>query len=194
MKSTSENKLTIAVLYIANYVALIIFVILFCLHVIDTHSPVFIIFFFLPLALFVVNTCMIKEKWYHFLGCTLPCAIVTITMTAIVYFAYNSGNESALGMTSIEAMINFMIFHFYATATLLWSSAGTMFKYKKHVKYKTKKRFVIYSLISAGLILIVAGSFILYTSDYLFSQTHLSILPLWLGVIINIIAVIQPDY
>ena len=67
MKSTSENKLTIAVLYIANYVALIIFVILFCLHVIDTHSPVFIIFFFLPLALFVVNTCMIKEKWYHFL-------------------------------------------------------------------------------------------------------------------------------
>lgn len=193
MKSTSENKLTIAVLYIANYVALIIFVILFCLHVIDTHSPVFIIFFFLPLALFVVNTCMIKEKWYHFLGCTLPCAIVTITMSAIIYVAYNSGSESALGMTSIEALIKFAIFHFYAATTLLWSSAGTMFKYKKYVKNKTKKRFVAYSLISAGLILIVAGSFILYTSDYLFSQTHLSILPLWLGVIINIIAIIQPD-
>lgn len=194
MNSSSENKLTIAILYIANYVALIIFVILFCLHVIDTHSPVFIIFFFLPLALFVVNTCMIKEKWYHFLGCTLPCAIVTITMSAIIYVAYNSGSESALGMTSIEALIKFAIFHFYAATTLLWSSAGTMFKYKKHVKNKTKKRFVAYSLISAGLILIVAGSFILYTSDYLFSQTLLSILPLWLGVIINIIAVIQPDY
>ena len=194
MNSSSENKLTIAILYVANYVALIIFVILFCLHVIDTHSPVFIIFFFLPLALFVVNTCMIKEKWYHFLGCTLPCAIVTITMSAIIYVAYNSGSESALGMTSIEALIKFAIFHFYAATTLLWLSAGTMFKYKKYVKNKTKKRFVAYSLISAGLILIVAGSFILYTSDYLFSQTLLSILPLWLGVIINIIAVIQPDY
>ena len=140
MKSTSENKLTIAVLYIANYVALIIFVILFCLHVIDTHSPVFIIFFFLPLALFVVNTCMIKEKWYHFLGCTLPCAIVTITMTAIVYFAYNSGNESALGMTSIEALIKFAIFHFYAATTLLWSTAGTIFKYKKYYRNVKKER------------------------------------------------------
>ena len=194
MKSTSENKPTIAILYIANYVALIIFVILFCLPEIDMLSPVFLLFFFLPLALFIFDTRMIKEKWYHFLGCTLPCAIVTIIMTAIVYFAYNSGNESALRMTSIEAMINFLIFHFYASATLLWSSAGTMFKYKKYVQNKTKKRFVAYSLISAGLVLIVAGSFILYTSDYLFSQTHLSILPLWLGVIINIIAVIQPDY
>lgn len=193
MKSTSENKLTIAILYILNYVALIIFVIMFLLRVIDTHSPVFIIFFFLPLALFVVNTCMIKEKWYHFLGCTLPCAIVTITMTAIVYFAYNSGNESALRMTSIEALINFMIFHFYASATLLWSSAGTMFKYKKHVKNKTKKRFVAYSLIIAGLVIIAVGSLILYRADFLFKQTLLSILPLGVGLIINIIAVIQPD-
>lgn len=193
MKSTSENKLTIAILYIANYVALIIFVILFCLPAIDMLSPVFLLFLFAPLVLFAIDTRMIKEKWYHFLGCTLPCAIVTIIMTAIVYFAYNSGNESALGMTSIEAMINFLIFHFYASATLLWSSAGTMFKYKKHVKNKTKKRFVAYSLISAGLVIIAVGSFILYTTDYLFSQTHLSILPLWLGVIINIIAIIQPD-
>lgn len=194
MKSTSENKPTIAILYIANYVALIIFVILFCLPEIDMLSPVFLLFFFLPLALFIFDTRMIKEKWYHFLGCTLPCAIVTIIMTAIVYVAYNSGNESALRMTSIEAMINFLIFHFYASATLLWSSAGTMFKYKKYVKNKTKKRFIAYSLFIAGLIIIVAGSFILYTTDYLFSQTLLSILPLWLGVIINIIAVIQPDY
>lgn len=194
MKSTSENKLTIAILYIANYVALIIFVIMFLLRVIDFSSPIFLLFLFAPLVLFAIDTRMIKENWYHFLGCTLPCAIVTIIMTAIVYFAYNGGNESALRMTSIEALINFMIFHFYASATLLWSSAGTMFKYKKYVKNKTKKRFVAYSLISAGLILIVAGSFILYTTDYLFSLTHLSILPLWLGVIINIIAVIQPDY
>lgn len=194
MKSTSENKLTIAILYIANYVALIIFVILFCLHVIDTHSPVFIIFFFLPLALFVVNTCMIKEKWYHFLGCTLPCAIVTITMSAIIYVAYNSGSESALGMTSIEALIKFAIFHFYAATTLLWSSAGTIFKYKKYEKNKTNKRFKAYSLIIAGLVIIAVGSLILYRADFLFKQTLLSILPLGVGIIINIIAVIQPDY
>ena len=142
MKSTSENKRTIAVLYIANYVALIIFVILFCLPVIYMLSPVFLLFLFAPLVLFAIDTRMIKEKWYHFLGCTLPCAIVTITMTAIVYFAYNSGNKSALGITSIEALINFMIFHFYVSSALLWSSASTMFKYKKYVKNKTKKRFV----------------------------------------------------
>ena len=134
MNSSSENKLTIAILYIANYVALIIFVIMFLLRVIDFSSPIFLLFLFAPLVLFAIDTRMIKEKWYHFLGCTLPCAIVTIIMTAIVYFAYNSGNESALRMTSIEALINFMIFHFYASATLLWSSAGTMFKYKKYVK------------------------------------------------------------
>ena len=198
MKRTSENKLTIAVLYIANYVALIIFVIMFSLPAflpseIDLSSPIFLLFLFAPLVLFAIDTRLIKEKWYHFLGCTLPCAIVTIIMTAIVYFAYNNGNESALRMTAIEAMINFAIFHFYASATLLWSSAGTMFKYKKYAKNKTKKRFIAYSLFIAGLIIIVASSFILYTTDYLFSQTLLSILPLWLGVIINIIAVIQPD-
>ena len=199
MKSTFENKLTIAILYIANYVALIIFVIMFLLPAflpseIDLSSPIFLLFLFAPLVLFAIDTRLIKEKWYHFLGCTLPCAIITIIMTAIVYFAYNSGNESAFRMTAIEAMIYFLIFHFYASATLLWSSAGTMFKYKKYVKNKTKKRFVAYSLISAGLVIVAVGSFILYTTDYLFSQTHLSILPLWLGVIINIIAVIQPDY
>ena len=193
MKSTSENKLTIAILYILNYVALIIFVIMFLLRVIDFSSPIFLLFLFAPLVLFAIDTRMIKEKWYHFLGCTLPCAIVTITMTAIVYFAYNSGNESALRMTSIEALINFMIFHFYASATLLWSSAGTMFKYKKHVKNKTKKRFVAYSLIIAGLVIIAVGSLILYRADFLFKQTLLSILPLGVGLIINIIAVIQPD-
>jgi len=194
MKSTSENKRTIAVLYIANYVALIIFVILFCLPVIYMLSPVFLLFLFAPLVLFAIDTRMIKEKWYHFLGCTLPCAIVTITMTAIVYFAYNSGNKSALGITSIEALINFMIFHFYVSSALLWSSASTMFKYKKYVKNKTKKRFVAYSLIIAGLVIIAVGSLILYKADFMFKQTLLSILPLWLGVIINIIAVIQPDY
>lgn len=198
MKSTSENKRTIAVLYIANYVALIIFVILFCLPVIYMLSSVFLLFLFAPLVLFAIDTRMIKEKWYHFLGCTLPCAIVTITMTAIVYFAYNSGNKSALGITSIEALINFMIFHFYVSSALLWSSASTMFKYKKYVKKyvknKTKKRFVAYSLIIAGLVIIAVGSLILYKADFMFKQTLLSILPLWLGVIINIIAVIQPDY
>jgi hypothetical protein len=194
MKSTSENKRTIAVLYIANYVALIIFVILFCLPVIYMLSPVFLLFLFASLVLFAIDTRMIKEKWYHFLGCTLPCAIVTITMTAIVYFAYNSGNKSALGITSIEALINFMIFHFYVSSALLWSSASTMFKYKKYVKNKTKKRFVAYSLIIAGLVIIAVGSLILYKADFMFKQTLLSILPLWLGVIINIIAVIQPDY
>lgn len=193
MKSTSENKLTIAILYIANYVALIIFVIMFLLRVIDFSSPIFLLFLFAPLVLFAIDTRMIKENWYHFLGCTLPCAIVTIIMTAIVYVAYNSGNESALGTTSIEAMINFMIFHFYASATLLWSSAGTMFKYKKHVKNKTKKRFVAYSLIIAGLVIVAVGSCILYTTDYLFSQTHLSILPLGVGIFLNLIALLQPD-
>lgn len=199
MKSTSKNKFTIAILYIANYVSLIIFVIMFLLPAflpseIDLSSPIFLLFLFAPLVLFAIDTRLIKEKWYHFLGCTLPCAIVTIIMTAIVYFAYNSGNESALRMTSIEAMINFAIFHFYASATLLWSSAGTMFKYKKYVKNKTKKRFVAYSLIIAGLVIIAVGSLILYKADFMFKQTLLSILPLWLGVIINIIAVIQPDY
>lgn len=193
MKSTSENKLTIAILYIANYVALIIFIILFCLPVFDTLSPVFIIFFFLPLALFVVDTCMIKEKWYHFLWCTLPCAIVTILMSAIIYIAYNSGSESALGMTSVEALIYFAIFHFYAATTLLWSSAGTIFKYKKYAKNKTNKRFKAYSLIIAGLVIIAVGSLIFYRSDFMFRQALLSILPLCAGVIINIIALRQPD-
>lgn len=193
MKSTSENKLTIAVLYIANYVALIIFVIMFLLRVIDFSSPVFLLFLFAPLVLFAIDTRMIKENWYHFLGCTLPCAIVTIIMTAIVYFAYNSGNESALGMTSIEAMINFLIFHFYASATLLWSSAGTIFKYKKYEKNKTNKRFIAYSLIIAGLVIIAVGSLILYRADFLFKQTLLSILPLCVGIFLNLIALLQPD-
>ena len=87
-----------------------------------------------------------------------------------------------------------MIFHFYVSSALLWSSASTMFKYKKYVKNKTKKRFVAYSLIIAGLVIIAVGSLILYKADFMFKQTLLSILPLWLGVIINIIAVIQPDY
>lgn len=141
MKSTCENKLTIAILYIANYVALIIFVIMFLLRVIDFSSPIFLLFLFAPLVLFAIDTRMIKENWYHFLGCTLPCAIVTIIMAAIVYFAYNSGNESALRMTSIEALINFMIFHFYASATLLWSSAEQCSNIKS--TSKTKQRNVL---------------------------------------------------
>lgn len=194
MKNISNNNLTVAVLYIVTYIVLSIFVLMpFMPSELNVSFPVFLLFLFVPFVPFLIDSCLIKEKWYHFLGCTLPYAVIMIIMSAILYIAYNSGNESALGMTSIEALIYFTIFHYYALATLLWSSAGTIFKYKKYAENKTEKRFVVYKLIIAGLVIIAAGSVILYSSDFLFKQTLLSILPLCAGIIINLIAVLKPD-